>query len=152
MGYIVAALSVPLLNLENSLLVVQSPATDEARVIKEIDSLLDAQDSVSADNLVLNQQSLIKKLQEPARSLKEQSERYWNSITTHDEDFSRREALIAAVANITPESLNHFYKTIFLDKNRRLWLTSDALDARDGFTEIQDLSAYKNQMGRLAQP
>lgn len=152
LGYIVAALSVPLLNLENSLLVVQSPATDEARVIKEIDSLLDAQASVIADNLELNQQSLIKKLQEPARSLKEQSERYWNSITTHDEDFSRREALIAAVANITPESLNHFYKTIFLDKNRRLWLTSDALDARDGFTEIQDLSAYKNQMGRLAQP
>ena len=87
LGYIVAALSVPLLNLENSLLVVQSPATDEARVIKEIDSLLDAQASVIADNLELNQQSLIKKLQEPARSLKEQSEQnrllYFSVCSNH---------------------------------------------------------------------
>ncbi len=152
LGYIVAALSVPLLNLENSLLIVQSPVTKEAQLIAEIDSLLDTQASVIADNLALNQQSLIKKLQEPARSLKEQSERYWNSITTHDEDFSRRDALVAAVANITTESLNHFYKTVFLDKNRRLWLTSDALDARDDFTEIQDIPAYKTQMGTIAQP
>lgn len=149
LGYIVGTLAASSLNLENSLLVVQSPTTSEADIIAHIDSFLDEQAGVLADNFSLNQQSLIKKLQEPARSLKEQSERYWTAIITRDETFSRREALAAAVANITPESLVEFYSRVFLNKNRRLWLASAALDEREEFHEIKDLATYRKEMQRM---
>lgn len=152
LGYIVGVLAAPLLDLENSLLVVQSPSATEAQIVAQMDLFLDEQASMLTDNFVMNQQSLIKKLQEPARSLKEQSERYWASITTYDENFMRREALAEAVAAISPASLNDFYKRIFLNKNRRLWLTSAGFDQRDNFSEIQNLPAYKQQMNKMVMP
>lgn len=152
LGYIVAIIPMPLLNLENSLLVVQSPITNEARIIKHIDEFLDQQLETLTQNFTKNQQSLIRKLQEPARSLREQGSRYWQSIVTYDDHFLRRDALAAAVAQATPESLSAFYKAVFLNKTRRLWLTSEALTERKGFAEIEDLSTYKQQMEPLAQP
>jgi insulysin len=152
LGYIVGVLPAPLLDLENSLFVVQSPSANEAEIMAQIDLFLDEQASMLADNFAMNQQSLIKKLQEPARSLKEQSERYWASITTYDETFMRSDLLAEAVAAITVDSLNEFYARVFLNKNRRLWLTSIAFDQRDNFSEIQSLPAYKKQMNRTVMP
>ncbi len=152
LGYIVGALSAPVLNLENSLLVVQSPTTPEAQIIAQIDSFLDEQAVVLTDNFPLNQQSLVRKLQEPARSLKEQSERYWAAITNYDGDFTRREALASAVAAITEESLKEFYTRIFLNKNRRLWLTSTAMDERDEFSLIENIAAYRAQLEKVVLP
>lgn len=152
LGYIVGVLPAPLLDLENSLFVVQSPSSNEAEIMAQIDLFLDEQASMLADNFAMNQQSLIKKLQEPARSLKEQSERYWASITSYDETFMRRDLLAEAVAAITVDSLNGFYARVFLNKNRRLWLTSIAFDQRDNFSEIQSLPAYKKQMNRTVMP
>lgn len=149
LGYIVGILSASSLNLENSLFVVQSPGVSETNIIAHIDSFLNEQAGVLADNFALNQQSLIKKLQEPARSLKEQSERYWTSIITNDETFARREALVAAVAKITPESLTQFYDRVFLNKNRRLWLTSAGVEERDKFEEVQSLAAYRKALQRM---
>ncbi len=148
LGYIVGILSASSLNLENSLFVVQSPSASEANIITYIDSFLDEQALILADNFALNQQSLIKKLQEPARSLKEQSERYWASIITNDETFARREALVDAVSKITSESLTQFYDRVFLNKNRRLWLTSAGVGERDKFEEVQSLAAYRKALQR----
>lgn len=152
LGYVVAALAAPLLNLENSLLVVQSPSATEEKIIQEVDLFLDEQHAQLAEDFITNQQSLIKKLREPARSLKEQGERYWNAMTTYDNQFSRRLDLAEAVARITPESLDHFYRAVFMDKNRRLWLTSDALAARENFFLVDDLMIHKQQMQSVAQP
>lgn len=152
MGYVVAAIAAPLLNLENSLLVVQSPNVAEENIIREIDLFLDEQYEQLGENFAINQQSLIKKMREPARSLKEQGERYWSAITTYDNHFSRRLDLAEAVARITPESLNKFYRAVFMDKNRRLWLTSEALAERENFFLVDDLLIHKQQMQSVAQP
>lgn len=152
MGYVVAAIAAPLLNLESSLLVVQSPRVDEGEIIKQIDVFLDEQYERMGENFTINQQSLIKMLREPARSLKEQGERYWSAITTHDNHFSRRLDLAEAVVRITPESLNDFYRAVFMDKNRRLWLTSEALTERENFFLVDDLKIHKQQMQSIAQP
>ena len=152
MGYVVAAIAAPLLNLENSLLVVQSPSVGEGEIIKEIDVFLDEQYERMGENFAINQHSLIKKLREPARSLKEQGERYWSAITTHDNHFSRRLDLAEAVVRITPESLKNFYRAVFMDKNRRLWLTSEALAERENFFLVEDLLIHKQQMQSVAQP
>ncbi|MDO8342824.1 MAG: insulinase family protein [Cellvibrio sp.] len=146
LGYVVAAIAAPLLNLENSLLVVQSPSVTEENIIQEIDLFLDDQQMQLGENFTINQRSLIKKLREPARSLKEQGERYWSVITTYDNHFSRRLDLAEAVARITPESLDNFYRAVFKDKNRRLWLTSDAPTERENFLLIDDLLIHKQQM------
>lgn len=152
LGYIVAAIPAPLINLENTLLVVQSPVATEWEIVTAIDSFLEQQQFSLDKDFALNQQSLAKKLREPSRSLKEQSERYWNSIITYDDQFMRREQLALAVERITPESIRDFYRLVFLNKNRRLWLASSALDKREEFSEIGDWSEYKKQMQRLVQP
>lgn len=152
MGYVVTALAAPLLSLENTLLVVQSPSIAEEKIIEEIDLFLDKQYEQLNENFSINQQSLIKKLREPARSLKEQGERYWSAITMYDNHFSRRLDLAEAVARITPESLNDFYRAVFMNKNRRLWLASDALTERENFFLIDDLLVHKQQMQTIVQP
>jgi insulysin len=152
LGYAVAAMAAPLFNLENSLLIVQSPGTTEENIIKEIDSFLDTQQSQLKNDFEINQQSLIKKLREPARSLKELGDRYWSAITNYDELFSRRLDLADAVARITPESLSKYYRNVFMDKNRRLWLASDALAEREKFLLIDDLAVHKKQMQSIVQP
>jgi len=152
MGYVVAAIAAPVLNLENSLLVVQSPSVAEENIIQEIDLFLNERQLDITENFVINQRSLIKKLREPARSLKEQGERYWSAITTYDGHFARRLDLADAVARITPESLDHFYRAVFMDKNRRLWLTTGAPEDDENFFLIDDLLVYKQQMQSIAQP
>lgn len=148
LGYIVAAIPAPLLTLENTLLVVQSPLSREADIIEQIDQFLDDQlDTITdAESFAVNQRSLINELREPARSLKEQSERYWNAITIYEEHFSRRLDLADAVSRITPEALGKYYRAVFMDKNRRLWLSSQKITGREKFFLIDNLSLYKQQL------
>lgn len=152
LGYVVATIAAPLLNLENSLLVVQSPSVTEENIIQEIDLFLDEQQTQLGENFTINQRSLIKKLSEPARSLKEQGERYWSVITNYDNHFSRRLDLAEAVARITPETLDNFYRAVFMDKNRRLWLTSGVPRERENFLLIDDLLIHKQQMQSVVHP
>lgn len=152
LGYVVAAIASPIVDLENTLLVVQSPTATEDAIIHEVDSFLDELLPELDEGFVVNKQSLIKKLREPARSLKEQGERYWLAITSHNEHFSHRLDLADAVARITPESLQDYFRTVFMDKNRRLWLTSDAIEQRENFFPVNDLLTHKQQMQVIVSP
>lgn len=146
LGYIVGAIPLPLRTLENTLLVVQSPATAEDLLIKEVDQFLDQQADTISENFLVNQKSLINELREPARSLQEQGERYWQSITNFDEQFFRRIDLAEAVSRITPESLKAYYRTVFMDKNRRLWLSSDKIHTNENFFPVTDPAIYKQHL------
>lgn len=146
LGYIVAAISMPLLAQENTLMVVQSPVADEESIIKEIDLFIDQQFETITNNFAVNQQSLINELREPARSLKEQGDRYWNAITNLDEQFSLRIDLADAVSRITPESLSHFYQSVFMDKNRRLWLNSQKIETPENYFLIGNVMSYKQEL------
>ena len=143
LGYVVAAVPMPLRQLDASLLVVQSPVATEAQLVDEINAFLDAQEASIADNLRVNQESLVKKLREPARSLSEQAQRYWQSIILGDYEFTRVQALATAVEQITPESLRAQYRAQFLQKNQRLWFVTRPLPNEDSYNLIEDLPAYK---------
>ena len=123
-------------------------------LIHEIDLFLDEALPALNENFVNNQQSLIKKLREPARSLKEQGERYWSSIVDYNEHFSRRLDLAEAVARITPESLHDYFREVFMNKNRRLWLTSDTYEYEksENFFHVDDLLVHKQQMQVVISP
>ncbi|WP_323816123.1 insulinase family protein [Cellvibrio sp. NN19] len=152
LGYVVTAVAAPALNLESSLFVVQSPEVEEEKIIAEIDTFLESQVAQLNEGFLINQQALIKKMREPARSLKEQGERYWNAITVYDGHFSRRAELADALAKITPESLEQFYRSVFMNNARRLWLTSESPVESEQYFQIDDLLGYKQHMQKIAQP
>jgi insulysin len=146
LGYIVAAIPAPLMTLENALLVVQSPVATEDEIVQQVDDFLAQQADTLTENFSIHHQSLINELREPARSLKEQSDRYWNAITNLEQQFSRRLDLADAVSRITPESLTDFYRAVFMDKNRRLWLTSGKIRNRESFELINDITIFKQNL------
>lgn len=152
LGYVVAALASPIAELESTLLVVQSPVATEDAIVKEVDLFIDDLLPELNENFAINQQSLIKKLREPARSLREQGDRYWSSIAVYNEHFSRRLDLAEAVARITPESLHDYFRQVFMDKNRRLWLTTDAIEKSENFFRVDDLLIHKQRMQVVASP
>ncbi|WP_053094146.1 insulinase family protein [Cellvibrio sp. pealriver] len=152
LGYVTAVIASPIAQLEGTLFVVQSPTANEGALIHEIDLFLDEALPALNENFVNNQQSLIKKLREPARSLKEQGERYWSSIVDYNEHFSRRLDLAEAVARITPESLHDYFREVFMNKNRRLWLTSDTYEKSENFFHVDDLLVHKQQMQVVISP
>lgn len=143
LGYIVGVVPMPLQQLDASVFVVQSPVASETQLLTEIEAFFVDQEDTLANDLPTHRESLVKKLREPARSLSDQAQRYWNSLQIEDLDFSRQQQLADAVEKITEESLQHYYELIFLQKNSRLWLvTRDGFDEA-GFTRITDLSTYK---------
>ncbi len=152
LGYITAAIASPIAALEGTLFVVQSPTANENILIHEIDLFLEEALPDLDEDFVNNQRSLIKKLREPARSLKEQGQRYWSSIVDHGEHFSRRLDLAEAVARITPESFHDYFRAVFMDKNRRLWLTSELHEKNENFFHVDDLLLHKQQMQMVVSP
>lgn len=152
LGYIVATLPAPVRTLEASVFVVQSPVMEEEQLITEIDQFLTRQRKVLKTHFAAHQAALIKKLHEPPRSLKEQSDRYWNALLVDDYTFTRRAELIAAVEAITLESLNAYYKQYFLQKNRRLWLSTAHTEKKGHYRVIKNIEAYKQQLNVIAAP
>lgn len=152
LGYVVAVIATPMRKLESTLFVIQSPNVTNDNIIGEIDAFLEAQHSELERDFAAGQQALINKLREPARSLREQGARYWQTITTYDNDFAYRPDLADAVARISVESISNYYRTVFMDKNRRLWLTSNAPLNAENFTVIDDIQAHKKQMQSVVQP
>lgn len=143
LGYIVGVVSTPLADVENALFAVQSPSVSESALVKEINAFLMKQKPTLTAEWTRHRDALRNDLLEPARSLKEQGDRYWLAITNYQSQFSRRVELAAAAAQITPESLEDYYERVFLNATRRLWLSSGKLDNLNDFHVIRDLPNYK---------
>src|SRR5690606_16519297 len=107
--------------LEGIVFVIQSAAFDEQQLLQKIDEFLDQQSESLTENLAEDKQILVQMLDEKAASLSLQADRYWDSILLGDYGFNRRARMAAAVAAVTSESLDAYYRSSFLEKNRRLW-------------------------------
>lgn len=149
LGYVVNIFPLALRALEGSVFVVQSPATEEAQLVREIDQFLEQQESLLTRKLAENQLALVRRLREPARSLAEQADRFWESILLEDYEFKRREQLAAAVAAVTAESLLAYYRQVALDENRRLWLSSSRITNTEAFELVDDIPAYQAKQKSL---
>lgn len=152
LGYIVSVFPMPIRNLEGMVFVVQSPAADEAQIVQEIDSFLTDYAKALGKNLAENKQSLVRDLKKPARTLTEQADIYWESILLEDEEFDRRQQIAAAVAGVTEASLNNYYQRVILEKQRRLWLTSQKMSDTENFHLLNNLEAYHQQLDSLVYP
>jgi len=152
LGYIVAAIPMPLRTVDATVFVVQSPVATESTLVAEIDQFLTAEENKLTEHFEQHQQSLIKKLTEPPRSLMDQADRYWDSVVMGDYDFTRRTALASAVKAITPKALKAYYREQFLPKNRRLWLVSGDVDHMDDYHHVKNVQDYKKQLDPIVLP
>lgn len=152
LGYIVSVFSMPIRDLEGTVFVVQSPSADEAQIVKEIDEFLTGYADVLTKNLAENKQSLMRELTKPARNLAEQADFYWESILLEDEGFDRRQQLATAVSGITEASLSKYFQRVMLEKNRRLWLTSQGMHDTEGFRLLDNRKVYQQQLNSLIYP
>ena len=152
LGYVVAASSLPIRNVEGCFFVVQSPNATANVIADEINSFLNNVAAKLVENFAANKAALLAELQESPLSLAEQSEIYWESIVLNDYEFARRQELIAALTKITPETLRKYYETAFLQKNRRLWLSTEKFDNLKDFETIQNVAEYQQKQSGYLQP
>lgn len=138
--------------LEGMVFVIQSATIDEQQLLQKIDEFLDQQRESLTENLAENKQILVQMLNEKAASLSLQADRYWDSILLGDYEFNRRARMAAAVAAVTSESLDAYYRSNFLKKNRRLWLSSPTLSNHEAFDLVTDIDAYHEQQEKLIYP
>lgn len=152
LGYVVSVYSMPIRNVEGSFFVVQSPTTNATILIDEMVNFLSGNLANIAEDFADNKSALLAILREPALSLNEQSEKFWQSILLNDYSFSRQQDLIVAVSKITPESLRKYYEAAFLQKGRRLWLATEKPENLKDFEIIQNVAGYQQkQQGYLQQ-
>ena len=82
----------------------------------------------------------------------EQAEKYWQSILLNDTEFSRQQELINAVNKITLESLRKYYELALLQKNRRLWLSTNNIDNPKDFDVITNIADYQQKQQGYVSP
>lgn len=150
LGYVVSVFPMPIRNVEASLFVVQSPTATATMLVDEINNFLAGVNL--AESFAENKAALLAQLREPPLSLAEQSDKFWQSILLNDIEFNRQQELINAVSRITPESLRKYYDAAFLQKNRRLWLTTEKLDSTKDFETIQNVAEYQQKQQGYLQP
>lgn len=143
LGYVVGALPVTLRQLEGIAFVVQSPSVDELSLIEEMSSFMQAQQSDLTARLAENRAALIRELEEPARSLEDQASRYRDNLLMGDTQFNRRRQIAKAMAAVTEESLQTYFKAVMLDERRRLWLTSGKVQPGDLFQRLEEVRDYR---------
>lgn len=138
--------------LEGMVFTLQSAAINEHQLLQKIDEFLNQQRESLTENLAENKQILTRALNEKAVSLSLQADRYWQSILLGDYKFNRDLHLAAAVSAITSESLDEYYRSIFLNSNRRLWLSSSNFSDAEAFNVVTDINVYRKQQENLIYP
>lgn len=145
LGYIVAVYPMPFKTIEASLFVVQSPNVGAENIAVEMNAFLSSMTEKIGDNFVENKNAVLAQLREPAVSLSEQSDKFWQSLTVNDTSFTRQQELIAAVSRISVESIRKYYTMAFLQKNRQLWLSTEKLENLSDFEIIQNVADYQQK-------
>ncbi len=152
LGYVATAFALPLKDQEGTAFVVQSPSVDSDRLREEMSTFLDGGESHLKDGLTEQKAALIRELREPAKTLYQQSGRYWEDLVMGDTRFDRRERLAEAVEAVTEESLTAYYRKVFAEPSRRLWLVTDQPGEGATGAPIEAIPAYQKALEALIYP
>ncbi|MDQ2075351.1 insulinase family protein [Marinimicrobium sp. ABcell2] len=145
-------LPMPLRNLEGILFAVRSPTAEGSELIGRIQSFLSAYDEQLEDDLGAHRAALAEELREPAQNLRQQAERYWQSLLLGDLEFNRRANLASAVEQVTAESLLHYFEATVRDPKRQLWIASSDVELPEEFREIRSIGDYRETLQSLTFP
>jgi len=152
LGYVATLFSLPIREQEGVALVVQSPSSGVDELYEEIDSFLAGAEASLETDFEEHRQALVRELREPAQSLYQQSSRHWRDLMLGDQNFDRRERLARAMEEISLDSLKAYYRSVFADPSRRLWLGTEALDPEQPVRTLEDLEAYRRSQEVLIYP
>ncbi len=121
LGYVVGAYSYPRLEVPGVLMLVQSPVADAAAVADAMQGFMDGVvASLDESQFERHKVSLISDILRPDKNLAERGEFYWQSIARKQYDFAGREAMAAAVGDLTLESWTRAFETVFLERRHSL--------------------------------
>ncbi|SEG70286.1 insulinase family protein [Marinobacterium lutimaris] len=109
LGYIVFSTPLPMQDVPGIALVVQSPVADPDKLEAAYDEFLEGMSerlsTITEEELAAFKQSLISRINQSDKTLKNRSARLWRELDRENPDFNTREALTAATLQITPDSL-----------------------------------------------
>lgn len=145
-------LTVPLKNLQSSVLVLQSPSAIGEQMLGSINDFLLEAPAIIAENFPQAKNALLQQLRTVPGSLSLQSEKFWQSILLGDITFSRQQELISAIAAISPEASQDYYRKTFLQKNRRLWLANFEIESSKDFDRIGNIAEYQQKQQAYLYP
>lgn len=151
-GRVVTLVLLPIKNLESSVFIVQSADVGSEHIIAEIDKVLVDAAADLPKSFLLQKNTLLAQLREAPQSMQEQSKIHWQSILLNDKLFLRQQALLDAVNKVTLESLIAYYETVFLPKNRRVWLSSDKIENQKDFELVEDVAEYQQKQPGFLYP
>ncbi len=152
LGYVATAFGLPLKDQEGTVFVVQSPSVDSDRLRQEMGGFLAGGETHLKEGLAEQKAALIRELREPAKTLYQQSSRYWENLVMGDTRFDRRERLAQAVEAVTADSLATYYRQVFSEPARRLWLVTDQSQDAPAAKLIEVIPAYQKALEALIYP
>ncbi|UZJ45826.1 insulinase family protein [Marinimicrobium sp. C6131] len=152
LGYVATVFGLPLKDQEGTVLVVQSPSVDSDRLWREMDGFLAGAEIHLKEGLAEQKTALVRELREPAKTLYQQSDRYWEGLMMGDTRFDRRERLAQAVEAVTADSLQAYYRKVFADPARRLWLVTDRSEEAPAAKVIDAIPDYQKALEALSYP
>ncbi|WP_323752330.1 insulinase family protein [Marinobacter sp.] len=122
LGYIVYATAFEILETPALGLVVQSPeasgkAIDEA-VAQFADSFKTQLAELTPEQLIREKQAVISKMMARDRQLGDVSGRYWQEIDRENDEFNSREALAAAIREVSLEALKQSFEEAMIERQR----------------------------------
>lgn len=128
LGYVVGNRTMSMRRVPGLALYVQSSVRGSAELVSEIDAFLESQQSIvesmSEEDFVRYQQSVLSVLEEDPKNLLELAGRHLESLALDFEQFDFRERFAAAIKSVSREQLINAYNELLGETRRGLWLST----------------------------
>ncbi|TXS91407.1 peptidase M16 [Parahaliea maris] len=121
LGYVVAAIPWPQLDVPGLVLLIQSPNASAPEVAAAIDRFMAAvPDSIDEAQFERHKGALVHEITKPDKNLWERAEFFWQSIAKKQYGFDGRSELAGAVGGITLADWRDYYQRVFRSQPRSL--------------------------------
>jgi insulysin len=102
-------------------MLIQSPVADVNAVAVAIQEFMQGvEPALDEAQFERHKEALVSEILRPDKNLWERAEFYWQSIARKQWDFAGREALAAAVQELTLESWSDYFQQVFLEQRHSL--------------------------------
>jgi len=121
LGYVVAAIPWPQLDVPGLVLLIQSSNTSAPDVAAAIESYMGTVPAqIDREQFRRHQSALAYEITKPDKNLWERAEFFWQSIAKNQDDFDGRKRLAAAIQAFTLEDWLSYYQRVFIEARHSL--------------------------------
>jgi insulysin len=121
LGYVVSAFAWPQMDVPGLVMLIQSPVADANAVAVAMQAFMQGvEPALDEAQFERHKEALVSEILRPDKNLWERAEFYWQSIARKQWDFASREALAAAVQELTLASWSDYFQQVFLEQRHSL--------------------------------